>query len=35
MALQRKQVQEYLHRLEVAGMLERRERLNPGMAMFV
>jgi hypothetical protein len=35
MALQRKQVQEYLHRLEVAGMPERRERLNPGMAMFL
>lgn len=35
MALQRKQVREYLHRLEVAGMPERRERLNPGMAMFL
>jgi hypothetical protein len=35
MALQRKQVSEYLHRLEVAGMPERRERLHPGMAMFL
>ena len=35
MALQRKQVTEYLHRLKVAGMPERRERLHPGMAMFL
>ena len=35
MALQKKQVSEYLHRLQVAGMPERRERLHPGMAMFL
>ncbi len=35
MALQKKQVTEYLHRLKVAGMPERRERLHPGMAMFL
>ena len=33
MALTRKQANEYMHRLEVAGMPERRYRMNPALAM--
>jgi hypothetical protein len=34
-ALTRKQANEYMHRLEVAGLGERRYRMNPGLAMFL
>ena len=33
MALQRKQANEYMHRLEVAGLGDRRYRMNPALAM--
>ena len=35
MALQRRQVNEYMHRLTVAGLGERRERMDPNMRMFL
>ncbi len=35
LALQRRQVNEYLHRLEVAGLGERRERMDPNVAQFL
>ncbi len=35
LALRRRQVNEYMHRLEVAGLGDRRERMNQGMAMFL
>jgi hypothetical protein len=34
-AMRKRQVQEYVHRLEVAGMPERRERLAPGLRPYV
>jgi hypothetical protein len=33
MALTRKQANEYMHRLEVAGLGDRRYRMNPALAM--
>jgi hypothetical protein len=33
MALRKRQVQEYLHRLEVAGLDDRLERMDPLMRM--
>jgi hypothetical protein len=35
LALQRRQVNEYMHRLEVAGMPERRERMNDNMRVLL
>jgi hypothetical protein len=35
LALQRRQVNEYMHRLEVAGMPERRERMDANMRIFL
>jgi hypothetical protein len=35
MALTKKQFNEYMHRLEVAGMPERRYRMNPALAMWL
>ena len=35
LSVRRKQVREYAHRLEVAGLPERRERFGPLMAMFL
>ena len=33
MALRKRQVQEYIHRLDVAGLDDRRERMDPVMRM--
>jgi len=35
LALQKRQVNEYMHRLSVAGLPERRERMHPNMAVFL
>jgi hypothetical protein len=35
LAIRRRQVNEYMHRLEVAGMRERRERMIPAFAVFL
>jgi hypothetical protein len=35
LAVRKKQVNEYMHRLEVAGLRDRRERMGPFMAMFL
>jgi hypothetical protein len=35
LALRRRQVKEYIHRLEVAGLGDRRERLAPEMRMLL
>lgn len=35
LALRRRQVNEYMHRLEVAGLGERRQRMDAGLAMFL
>ena len=35
MALRKRQVQEYLHRLEVAGLDDRRDRMDPMMRMML
>ncbi len=35
MAILRKQVNEYMHRLEVAGLGDRRERLSPWLVPFL
>ena len=35
MAIRKRQINEYMHRLEVAGMGERRDRMNPMFRAFL
>jgi hypothetical protein len=35
MSVRRKQVNEYMHRLEVAGFSDRRDRMHPMLKMFL
>jgi len=33
--IRKRQINEYMHRLEVVGLADRRERMNPDMARFL
>jgi hypothetical protein len=35
LAIRKKQVNEYMHRLEVAGLPERRQRMDPALAVYL